>query len=173
MTAVAGTGRPRTLTYAATVTARQADAIARTDEKALVAAPGEKFADAVTVEATYKETAAAGVAVTATMVKDRLGVIDNDKGPYFEDADGKPVRTLTGLTTDDEGSCGSRRSSPTTTRARTCCASPPRAAPRSSSNSRSRPRRRRLRKSRHRAGRPPRSRPRPPTRRSPPRPPSS
>ncbi|MEV8450773.1 MULTISPECIES: lytic transglycosylase domain-containing protein [Streptomyces] len=103
VTAVAGTGRPRTLTYAATVTARQADAIARTDEKALVAAPGEKFADAVTVEATYKDAAAAGVAVTATMVKDRLGVIDNDKGPYFKDADGEPVRTLTGLTTDDEG----------------------------------------------------------------------
>ncbi|MEV7655423.1 lytic murein transglycosylase [Streptomyces anulatus] len=103
VTAVAGTGRPRTLTYAATVTARQADTIARTDEKALVAAPGQKFADAVTVKATYKDAAAAGVAVTATMVKDRLGVIDNDKGPYFKDADGKPVRTLTGLTTDDEG----------------------------------------------------------------------
>ncbi|NED08709.1 lytic transglycosylase domain-containing protein [Streptomyces sp. SID6648] len=103
VTAVAGTGRPRTLTYAATVTARQADAIARTDEKALVAAPGEKFADAVTVKATYKDAVAAGVAVTATMVKDRLGVIDNDKGPYFKDADGKPVRTLTTLTTDADG----------------------------------------------------------------------
>ncbi|MFB7300961.1 lytic transglycosylase domain-containing protein [Streptomyces rubiginosohelvolus] len=103
VTAVAGTGRPRTLTYAATVTARQADAIARTEEKALVAAPGEKFADAVTVKATYKDAAAAGVAVTATMVKDRLGVIDNDKGPYFKDADGKPVRTLTTLTTDADG----------------------------------------------------------------------
>ncbi|NEE23655.1 lytic transglycosylase, partial [Streptomyces sp. SID7499] len=76
VTAVAGTGRPRTLTYAATVTARQADAIARTDEKALVAAPGEKFADAVTVKATYKDAAAAGVAVTATMVKDPLGLFD-------------------------------------------------------------------------------------------------
>ncbi|MET8606011.1 lytic transglycosylase domain-containing protein [Streptomyces rubiginosohelvolus] len=103
VTAVAGTGRPRTLTYAATVTARQADAIARTDEKALVAAPGEKFADAVTVKATYKDAAAAGVAVTATMVKDPLGVIDNDKGPYFKGADGKPVRTLTTLTTDADG----------------------------------------------------------------------
>ncbi|MET8840915.1 lytic transglycosylase domain-containing protein [Streptomyces rubiginosohelvolus] len=103
VTAVAGTGRPRTLTYAATVTARQADAIARTDEKALVAAPGEKFADPVTVKATYKDAAAAGVAVTATMVKDPLGVIDNDKGPYFKDAAGKPVRTLTTLTTDADG----------------------------------------------------------------------
>ncbi|MGX1950058.1 lytic transglycosylase domain-containing protein [Streptomyces anulatus] len=103
VTAVAGTGRPRTLTYAATVTARQADTIARTDEKALVAAPGGKFADAVTVKATYKDAAAAGVAVTATMVKDPLGLIDNDKGPYFKDAAGKPVRTLTTLTTDAEG----------------------------------------------------------------------
>ncbi|MEU8446850.1 lytic transglycosylase domain-containing protein [Streptomyces globisporus] len=103
VTAVAGTGRPRTLTYAATVTARQADAIARTDEKALAAAPGEKFADAVTVKATYKDAAAAGVAVTATMVKDPLGVIDNDKGPYFKDAKGKPVRTLTTLTTEADG----------------------------------------------------------------------
>ncbi|MGW5930864.1 lytic transglycosylase domain-containing protein [Streptomyces anulatus] len=103
VTAVAGTGRPRTLTYAATVTARQADTIARTDEKALVAAPGEKFADAVTVKATYKDAAAAGVAVTATMVKDPLGLFDNDKGPYFKDAAGKPVRTLTTLTTDAEG----------------------------------------------------------------------
>ncbi len=103
VTAVAGTGRPRTLTYAATVTARQADTIARTDEKALVAAPGEKFADAVTVKATYKDAAAAGVAVTATMVKDPLGLFDNDKGPYFKDAAGKPVRTLATLTTDAEG----------------------------------------------------------------------
>ncbi|MFI7288040.1 lytic murein transglycosylase [Streptomyces anulatus] len=103
VTAVAGTGRPRTLTYAATVTARQADAIARTDEKALVAAPGEKFVDAVTVKATYKDAAAAGVAVTATMVKDPLGLFDNAKGPYFKDAAGKPVRTLTTLKTDAEG----------------------------------------------------------------------
>ncbi|MEU3002820.1 lytic murein transglycosylase [Streptomyces sp. NPDC007020] len=104
VTAVAGTGRARTLTYAARVTARQADAIARTDEKALTAAPGEKFADAVTVKATYQDAAAAGVAVTATMVKDRLGAVENDKGPHFEeDADGKPVRTLTTLTTDADG----------------------------------------------------------------------
>ncbi|MFI8196108.1 lytic murein transglycosylase [Streptomyces sp. NPDC085942] len=103
VTAVAGTGRPRTLAYAATVTARQADAVARTDDKALVAAPGEKFADPVTVKATYKDAAAAGVAVTATMVEDRAGAVANDKGPYFKDAAGKPVRTLTGLTTDAEG----------------------------------------------------------------------
>ncbi|WP_103531038.1 lytic murein transglycosylase [Streptomyces sp. SM11] len=103
VTAVAGIGRPRTLTYAATVTARQADAIARTGDKALVAAPGEKFADVVTVKATYEAAAAAGVAVTATMVKDPLGLVDNDRGPYFKDEDDTPVRTLTTLTTDAEG----------------------------------------------------------------------
>ncbi|MET7872465.1 lytic transglycosylase domain-containing protein [Streptomyces cyaneofuscatus] len=102
VTATAGTTRPRTLTYAASVTARQADKIVRTDEKALVAAPGEKFADAVTVKATHKGVAAPGVAVTATMVKDSLGLIDNDKGPYFKDAAGKPLRTLD-LTTGADG----------------------------------------------------------------------
>ncbi|MFF3093691.1 lytic transglycosylase domain-containing protein [Streptomyces cyaneofuscatus] len=102
VTATAGTTRPRTLTYAASVTARQADKIVRTDEKALVAAPGEKFADAVSVKATHKGVAAPGVAVTATMVKDSLGLIDNDKGPYFKDAAGKPLRTLD-LTTGADG----------------------------------------------------------------------
>lgn len=102
VTATAGTTRPRTLTYAASVTARQADTIVRVGEEALVAAPGQKFADAVTVKATHKSAAAAGVAVTATMVKDSLGLIDNDKGPYFKDAAGKPLRTLE-LTTDADG----------------------------------------------------------------------
>ncbi|MFD6800209.1 lytic murein transglycosylase [Streptomyces cyaneofuscatus] len=102
VTATAGTTRPRTLTYAASVTARQADKIVRTDEKALVAAPGVKFADVVTVKATHKGVAAPGVAVTATMVKDSLGLIDNDKGPYFKDAAGKPLRTLD-LTTGADG----------------------------------------------------------------------
>lgn len=102
VTATAGTTRPRTLTYAASVTARQADTIVRVGEEALVAAPGQKFADAVTVKATHKGAAAAGVAVTATMVKDSLGLIDNDKGPYFKDAAGKPLRTLE-LTTDADG----------------------------------------------------------------------
>ncbi|MEW1626529.1 lytic murein transglycosylase [Streptomyces sp. NPDC089173] len=102
VTATAGTTRPRALTYAASVTARQADTIVRVGEEALVAAPGQKFADAVTVKATHKGAAAAGVAVTASMVKDSLGLIDNDKGPYFKDAAGKPLRTLE-LTTDADG----------------------------------------------------------------------
>ncbi|MET7861288.1 lytic transglycosylase domain-containing protein [Streptomyces sp. NPDC005318] len=91
-------------TYTATVTARQADAIARTDDKALTAAPGAEFADAVAVKATYKGAVASGVAVTATMITDADEPAENDKGPYFKDAEGNTVRTLTDLTTDADGS---------------------------------------------------------------------
>ncbi|MFC8261233.1 lytic murein transglycosylase [Streptomyces sp. NPDC057291] len=89
--------------YTATVTARQADAIARTDDKALTATPGAEFADAVEVKATYKGAIASGVAVTATMITDGDTPAENDKGPYFKDADGKTVRTLTELKTDADG----------------------------------------------------------------------
>ncbi|WP_411084258.1 lytic transglycosylase [Streptomyces sp. cmx-18-6] len=102
VTATAGVSRPRVLTFAASVTARRADAIVRTDDKALVAAPGTRFADPVTVRATHQGAPAAGVAVTAALVKDSLGLLDEDKGPYFKDAAGKPLRTLD-LTTDAEG----------------------------------------------------------------------
>ncbi|MFJ7197136.1 MULTISPECIES: lytic transglycosylase domain-containing protein [unclassified Streptomyces] len=91
------------VTYTATVTARQADAITRTDDKALTAAPGTEFADTVEVEATYKGALAAGVAVTATMITDAEEPAENDKGPYFKDADDKPVRTLTELKTGADG----------------------------------------------------------------------
>ncbi|MFJ2588230.1 lytic murein transglycosylase [Streptomyces sp. NPDC087538] len=91
------------VTYGATVTARQADAIARTDDKALTAAPGAEFADTVEVKATYKGKIASGVAVTATMITDAEKPAENDKGPCFKDADGKTVRTLTGLKTGADG----------------------------------------------------------------------
>lgn len=98
------TGRPLpAVMYTATVTARQADAIARTDDKALTAAPGAEFADAVEVKATYKGAIASGVAVTATMITDGDTPAENDKGPYFKDADGNTVRTLTELKTDADG----------------------------------------------------------------------
>ncbi|MET4643453.1 hypothetical protein ABID95_003192 [Streptomyces atratus] len=89
--------------YTATVTARQADAIARTGDKALTAAPGAEFADAVEVKATYKGAIASGVAVTATMITDGDTPAENDKGPYFKDADGNTVRTLTELKTGADG----------------------------------------------------------------------
>ena len=103
VTAVAGaTTNPRTLTYGATVTARQADAIARTGEAAVTAAAGARFDD-VQVKATFKGAAAAGVAVTATMITDAEQPAENDKGPYFKAADGAAVRTLSGLRTGADG----------------------------------------------------------------------
>jgi hypothetical protein len=89
--------------FAATVTARAADAVARTDEEALTAAPGAEFANDVRVKATYKGAVASGVAVTATMITSAEDPAVNDKGPYFKDAEGKPVRTLTELKTDADG----------------------------------------------------------------------
>ena len=91
------------LTYTATVTARQADALTRTSDKALTCEPGKEFAEQVEVKATYKGEAADRVAATATMIKSAADATANDKGPYFKDADGKPVRTLKALKTDANG----------------------------------------------------------------------
>ncbi|WP_435603202.1 lytic transglycosylase [Streptomyces sp. bgisy130] len=91
--------------------APKADKLARTSDKELTATAGMAFAeDAVEIKATYQGKSAAGVAVTATMVTDDPSrPVENDKGPYFKDpeatgdARNKPVRTLTGLTTDANG----------------------------------------------------------------------
>ncbi|MFG2499544.1 lytic transglycosylase domain-containing protein [Streptomyces sp. NPDC048441] len=91
------------LDYTATVGARQADALARTSDKALTCEPGKEFADQVEVKATYKGAAADRVAASATMIKSAANPTANDKGPYFKDADGKPVRTLKTLKTDANG----------------------------------------------------------------------
>ncbi|MER7727258.1 lytic murein transglycosylase [Streptomyces sp. NPDC096323] len=95
-----GTSLPA-VTYAATVTARQADAIARTGTAELTAVAGQTFAD-VTAAATYKGAVADRVAVTATMITDDETPAENDKGPYFTDDEGDPVRTLV-FTTDADG----------------------------------------------------------------------
>ncbi|MFB4425263.1 lytic transglycosylase domain-containing protein [Streptomyces sp. QL37] len=95
VTAVAGTTAPRTVSYLGTVTARVADTIVRTDDKVLTAAPGTAFADRLEVKAAYKGTGVADTAVTATMITDAETPTANDKGPYFKDALGTPVRTLT------------------------------------------------------------------------------
>ncbi|RFU85276.1 lytic transglycosylase [Streptomyces triticagri] len=87
----------------AKVTARQADALARTSDKALTCKPGGEFADAVEVKATLDGKAAAGVEVSATMIKGADDAEVNDKGPYFKDAEGKTLRTLKGLETDVNG----------------------------------------------------------------------
>ncbi|MES4905288.1 MULTISPECIES: lytic transglycosylase [unclassified Streptomyces] len=97
--------------FDATVKARpapRADALARTADKDLKAETGSSFADVVAVKATYKGKAAAGVAVNATMIADDAAKAtdkptENDKGPYFKDAQGKPTRTLTTLKTDATG----------------------------------------------------------------------
>ncbi|MGW2230128.1 lytic transglycosylase domain-containing protein [Streptomyces formicae] len=89
--------------FDAEVAARQADALARTSDKALTCEAGKEFADRVEVKATYKGKVADGVATTATLVKSATDATVNDKGPYFKDADGKPVRTLKGLKTDANG----------------------------------------------------------------------
>ncbi|MGW7199355.1 lytic transglycosylase domain-containing protein [Streptomyces chryseus] len=99
----------RTADFAATVKAKPApaprsDALVRTSDKELTARAGGSFADTVEVKATYKGKAAAGVGVTATMITgDADKPVQNDKGPYFEDADGKAVRTLTALKTGADG----------------------------------------------------------------------
>ncbi|MFJ9816341.1 lytic transglycosylase domain-containing protein [Streptomyces sp. NPDC101151] len=89
--------------YPATVTARAADTLTRTSDTPLTCTPGGEFADQVQVKATYKGAVADKVAATATLIKSADDPTANDKGPSFKDADGKPLRTLTGLQTDDKG----------------------------------------------------------------------
>ncbi|MEU0894026.1 lytic transglycosylase domain-containing protein [Streptomyces massasporeus] len=91
------------LDYKATVTERAADALARTGDAALTCTPGGTFANQVEVKATYKGAVADGVAATATLIKSADDPTVTDKGPSFKDADGKTVRTLTGLKTDAKG----------------------------------------------------------------------
>ncbi|MGQ4386039.1 lytic transglycosylase domain-containing protein [Streptomyces sp. SAS_270] len=91
------------LDYTATVTPRQADTLARTSDTALTCVPGGEFAERVKVKATYKDAVADGVAATATLIKSADDATENDKGPYFKDADGKPIRTLKDLKTDADG----------------------------------------------------------------------
>ncbi|KAF2780758.1 lytic transglycosylase domain-containing protein [Streptomyces sp. OM5714] len=91
------------LDYKATVTERVADKLTRTTETEPTCTPGGEFADPVVVKATLKGAVADKVAVTATLIKSDADPTENDKGPYFKDADGKAVRTLTGRKTDAKG----------------------------------------------------------------------
>ncbi|MFD5053871.1 lytic transglycosylase domain-containing protein [Streptomyces tendae] len=91
------------LDYKATVTERVADALTSTGETELTCTPGGEFADPVQVKATLKGAVADKVVVTATLIKSEDDPTENDKGPYFKDADGTAVRTLTGLKTDAKG----------------------------------------------------------------------
>ncbi|MFI1966576.1 lytic transglycosylase [Streptomyces pathocidini] len=92
--------------FTATVKPRpapQADAIARTGDTPLKAETGGEFAEPVEIKATNGGQAASGVAVTATMVKSADDATQNDKGPYFKDASGNPIRTLGTLETGADG----------------------------------------------------------------------
>lgn len=108
---VVGTSLPE-LKWTATVNARQADALARTDTKDLKAAPGTEFANYVEVKATYKGAVVPGIAVGAAMIVTPQPTapgatpVDpkvNDKGPYFKDDKGNPIRTLKDLKADANG----------------------------------------------------------------------
>lgn len=90
------------LDHRATVTARRADALTRVGTTALTCVPGGEFAEQIEVKATYRGEIADRVAATATLVTSLLDATENDKGPYFEDADGEPVRTFA-LETDAGG----------------------------------------------------------------------
>ncbi|GAA0484800.1 lytic transglycosylase domain-containing protein [Streptomyces olivaceiscleroticus] len=94
--------------FTVTVKAKpQADTLARTSDKEMQAEPGAGYADPVEVKATYRGKAAAGVAVTATMIAgdaaDPAKAEQSTEGPYLKDAEGAPLRTLTGLKTDADG----------------------------------------------------------------------
>ncbi|GAA5001839.1 lytic transglycosylase domain-containing protein [Streptomyces hyderabadensis] len=91
------------LDYRATVTERAADTLTSTGATELTCTPGGEFADPVAVKATLKGAVADQVAVTATLIKSKDDPTESDKGPYFKDADGTAVRTLTGRKTDAKG----------------------------------------------------------------------
>jgi membrane-bound lytic murein transglycosylase B len=88
--------------WEASVTARTADKLTRVEDEPLVCAVAGKFEEALTFTATRDGAPAAKVGATVTLVKAEDDLTENDKGPYFEDADGKAVRTLA-LTTDADG----------------------------------------------------------------------
>ncbi|MFJ5079435.1 lytic transglycosylase domain-containing protein [Streptomyces sp. NPDC088553] len=93
---VVGRGMDATA-FAATVTARQADALARVGGDPLSAATGTTFGQSVQVKATDKGALAPGVLVTV-VIADAAGTTEGTGGPSFKDG----VRTLV-LKTDENG----------------------------------------------------------------------
>ncbi|MFG2644303.1 lytic transglycosylase domain-containing protein [Streptomyces sp. NPDC048370] len=91
------------VSFTATVTERQADTLVRADSTELTTTTGGRFADRILVKATLDGAVAPSVGLTATMINSADDPQQNTKGPYFKDADGNPVRTLTGLKTDASG----------------------------------------------------------------------
>ncbi|MFE5965244.1 lytic murein transglycosylase [Streptomyces sp. NPDC056463] len=90
------------VSFTATVTERTADTLVRGDDKELTATTGARFADRVLVKASLDGAAAASVGLTATFITSADDPQTQTKGPYFKDADGEPLRTLT-VKTDANG----------------------------------------------------------------------
>ncbi|WP_055603626.1 lytic transglycosylase domain-containing protein [Streptomyces aureus] len=93
---VVGRGMDATV-FTATVTERQADALARVGGDPLSATTGTTFGQSVQVKATDKGALAPGVLVTA-VIADSTGTKESVDGPSFKDG----VRTLV-LKTDENG----------------------------------------------------------------------
>ncbi|MGW5094756.1 lytic transglycosylase [Streptomyces nodosus] len=89
--------------YPATVSERRADTLVRIGDAPPACVPGGEFAGQIVVKATYQGAVADGVAATATLVKAADNPSEAGSGPYFKDAAGNAVRTLTGLRTDASG----------------------------------------------------------------------
>ncbi|MGW5777058.1 lytic transglycosylase [Streptomyces sp. NPDC003863] len=81
--------------FAATVTARTADTLARVAGDPLTAATGTSFAQEIQVKATDKGALAPGVTVTAVIVTSKTDPKESTGGPSFKTADGTTVRTVT------------------------------------------------------------------------------
>jgi hypothetical protein len=84
------------------VTVRTADKLTLVQGEPLVCAVGGEFAERIAVDATRDGAPAAKVGATVTLIKSAADPTENDKGPYFKDAEGEPVRTLE-LTADADG----------------------------------------------------------------------
>ncbi|MEF9882319.1 lytic transglycosylase domain-containing protein [Streptomyces sp. P9-A4] len=88
--------------FTATVTERRADTLARVGGDPLSATTGTAYAQRVQVKATDGGALAPGVLVTAVVVASAADTQESAEGPYFKDAAGTSLRTLT-LTTDENG----------------------------------------------------------------------
>ena len=90
------------VTFNATAEApTSADKIVRTSGGELSVKAGEDIAEPGSAKATYKGVAVPKLGMTAQLMKDGA-LLTTDTAPYFLDGDNR-VRTLSGLTTDDNG----------------------------------------------------------------------
>ncbi|MEU6160476.1 lytic transglycosylase domain-containing protein [Streptomyces sp. NPDC047130] len=86
----------------AMVTVRTADEVRLVGSEPLVCAVGEQFDEAITLTATRDGGPAAKVGATVTLIKAEADLDPNDKGPYFKDPEGEPLRKIQ-VTAGDDG----------------------------------------------------------------------